>query len=50
MDTLTVAEYTVRVTPGINSLGCPLEVLPVQGWGRRVYQLSLIIWYFMVPK
>jgi len=27
--------------PGINSLGCPLEVLPVQGRGRRVYQLSL---------
>jgi len=27
--------------PVINSLVCPLEVLPVQGQGRRVYQLSL---------
>ena len=31
----------IRATPGINSLGCPLEVLPVQGRRRRVYQLSL---------
>jgi len=30
-----------ETAPGINLLGSPLEVLPVQGRGRRVYQLSL---------
>jgi len=47
-DNATLVTHTACVcvgvfvcAPSINSLGCPLEVLPVQGRGRRAYQLSL---------
>ena len=38
---LTPLSFFHSLAPGIKSLGCPREVLPVQSWGRRVYQLSL---------